>query len=128
MKATKATASVQVPLKPVSSLKDASLEPVFELVAEEPGVVPAMTVPVRATDVAPSAAPPDPWPFATREEYAAAAPVAASSEMEAADSYELVGAAIATEDAGEVIGDACVSVVETPLAVEPERDVRKRKG
>lgn len=67
--------------------------PFPEVVGAVAGVVPAMTTPVSGIDVASFGAFPDPCPFATREEKAAAAPVAAKFEIEADDSAALVGAA-----------------------------------
>lgn len=70
-----------------------SFWPVPVEVADPAGVVPAMTTPVKGTEVIPSGAFPDPCPFATREEQAASAPVAAKFEIEADDSAAFVGAA-----------------------------------
>jgi hypothetical protein len=67
--ATQATAVVQMPWKPESSLYDASeFPPDFPVAEGDPGVVPATTTPVNGTEVAPSGTLPAPCPAATREE------------------------------------------------------------
>ena len=107
--ATKAIEEVHICANPESSLNAASFLPLAE--GAVPGAVPAMTVPVNGTEVAPFGAFPDPCPLATRDEYAAAAPVAAKFETDSDDSAALVGAAKTCEEAGGVTGPCCVSVV-----------------
>ena len=110
MTATNTADDAQICVKPESRRYDASELPV-PLVVPRGGAVPAMTVPVSGTEVAPFGAFPTPCPFASRDEYAAAAPVAARLERKALDSAALVGAAKTVVEAGGVMGASCVSVV-----------------